>query len=716
MKGKILIAEDHDTISETYKLMLDAQGYEVTVTADGDECIRKFDECVKTTPQKPEGPYDLVLLDYHLPGKDGIDIAKHILSVAPSQRILFASSYPVDVIRKSAVGLPNAVELLAKPFDLNDLTNIVTGQKAPETVGERSAEEKTVQDNHIEAPTLQVTAIGESMMNTISEGMMEQPQPQRNAPSENRIYTSGVDSQDSQDSHVTQKSTVQDSHHVLNLDEMPAPCCRVDDTALINDCNELLASLVGSSKDELIRTSLLELVDNSSILVIERLLASLGSKDAQSSRVDSENIILKRKDCSITFPAALHIKPIQNSFGRTVGCNIIIMDQTLAHMKIEQAQKDKDELVRKERLKDEFVAVASHELRTPIQPILGFALLAKKKLMPEEKAWDGVLKEARKLQQLTNDILDVSKIESGNLNFSMSKEKINLLLDSLAESVRSEIGKDTSLSVHYEAADVGLEVELDRSRIGQVINNIVSNSIKFTEKGSITIQSKSFPAENKVEILVSDTGKGISEEILPYLFEKFATKGHGDVQNNKGTGLGLYISKAIVKGHRGEISAFNNKDGGATFVIALPISQTQQDATDADALNVKGMNLVSTQQVRAALQYFEQAVKLNPNHSKAWYNKGMSLMSLGESKDDALHCFQKAIEINPLDAEAWHNKGAILAVLERNSEALMCYDRALELKPGYGKAWNNKGHLLMKMGNKRGAKECLKNASDAGQR
>ena len=715
MKGKILIAEDHDSISETYKLMLDAQGYEVTVTADGDECIKKFDECVRTNPQKPEGPYSLVLLDYHLPGKDGIDIARHILSVAPSQRILFASSYPIDVIRKSAASLPNAIELLVKPFDLNDLTNIVTGQKAPETVGEGYSEEKAVQNNNIELPimqTMQVNAIGSGMMNAISGSMMEQPQ--RQAPFENKVENNAESSSIS--SHATQTSTTQDSHHVLNLDEMPAPCCRVNDTALIDDCNELLANLVGSTKDELVQTSLLELVDSTSILVIERILASLGSKNAQTSSVDSENIILKRKDCSITFPAALHIKPIQNSFGRTVACNIIVMDQTLAHMKIEQAQKDKDELVRKERLKDEFVAVASHELRTPIQPILGFALLAKKKLMSEDKAWDGVLREARKLQQLTNDILDVSKIESGNLNFTMRKEKINLLLDSLAESLRSEIGKNTSLSVHYEASDVGLEVELDRSRIGQVINNLLSNSIKFTEKGSITIQSKSSPAENKVEILVIDTGKGVSEEILPYLFEKFATKGHGDVQNNKGTGLGLFISKAIVKGHRGEISAFNNKDGGATFSITLPISQTQQDATDADALNVKGMNLVSTQQVRAALQYFEQAVKLNPNHSKAWYNKGMSLMSLGESKDDALHCFQKAIEINPLDAEAWHNKGAILTVLDRNSEALMCYDRALELKPGYGKAWHNKGHLLMKMGNKRGAKECLKNATDAGQR
>lgn len=136
MKGKILVAEDHDTISETYKLMLEAENYEITVTGDGDECIRKFDEFLRTSPQDSKSPYNLVILDYHLPGKDGIDIARHILSVCPLQRILFASSYPADVIKKSAASLPYSVELLIKPFDLNDLVDIIAGQKNAEIIGE----------------------------------------------------------------------------------------------------------------------------------------------------------------------------------------------------------------------------------------------------------------------------------------------------------------------------------------------------------------------------------------------------------------------------------------------------------------------------------------------------------------------------------------------------------------------------------------------------
>lgn len=144
------------------------------------------------------------------------------------------------------------------------------------------------------------------------------------------------------------------------------------------------------------------------------------------------------------------------------------------------------------------------------------------------------------------------------------------------------------------------------------------------------------------------------------------------------------------------------------------LNAADHDATDAEGLNVKGMNLVRKNELRPALECFELAIKLNPNHSKAWYNKGMSLVSLGESKDEALHCFQKAIEINPFDAEAWNNKGAVLAMLGKERDALTCYERATEIKPSYARAWQNKGLLLARMGNKKEAKQCFKYAAEAG--
>jgi signal transduction histidine kinase len=276
-------------------------------------------------------------------------------------------------------------------------------------------------------------------------------------------------------------------------------------------------------------------------------------------------------DGAVNFPCAVSFRTILDaSSGRLMGVNVSVTDETAYVAQIEEIRRDKERLKKIEKLKDEFIAVASHELRSPIQPILGFAVLAKKKLMTEEAAWDGVLAEARRLQQLANDILDVSRIEAGSLKYSFKKEKMNELLQAIAESLRYDLPKEVELEFEHDESEA--EVEIDRARISQVMNNLISNAAKFTEKGTITIATH-MVNENQFEIRVIDAGRGISEEILPILFEKFATKGHGDVQNNKGTGLGLYISKAIIEAHSGKISAFNNDTGGATFVVNLPMSQ-----------------------------------------------------------------------------------------------------------------------------------------------
>jgi CheY-like chemotaxis protein len=137
MKGRILVAEDHKSIADTYKLMLEAEDYEVTLTGTGDECMKKFDESIqKSKSQASQSQhFDLVILDYHLPGRDGIDVARHVLSIAPAQRILIASSYPAEVIRKSADTLQRSIELLVKPFGLDDFIDAVGLCKKIETVG-----------------------------------------------------------------------------------------------------------------------------------------------------------------------------------------------------------------------------------------------------------------------------------------------------------------------------------------------------------------------------------------------------------------------------------------------------------------------------------------------------------------------------------------------------------------------------------------------------
>jgi signal transduction histidine kinase len=368
----------------------------------------------------------------------------------------------------------------------------------------------------------------------------------------------------------------------FRLDDIPVACCSVAPNLTIVDCNIRFAHLLGEVRDRLIRASFLNFVDRSSLPIFEKILTLRSRKEnfIMPSIIPSQTIWLRNDNSRSSFPCTLYLKQARNDNENNNNYLIVVIDETLNRRAIDLLEEDRNQLKKKEKLQDEFLAIASHELRTPIQPILGFAFLAKQGLITEEKAWDGVLGEARRLQQLANDILDVSRIESGTLVYNMSKEKINLLLAPIVESAKSELQKkNVSISLIYDESMEELEIEADRHRITQVISNILGNAIKFTENGNIRVESKASLEENRLEIQIRDTGKGIDETILPRLFEKFLSKGHDNIENKQGTGLGLYISKNIVKAHGGDITAFNNADGGATFVIVLPISQKKGIST-----------------------------------------------------------------------------------------------------------------------------------------
>jgi signal transduction histidine kinase len=238
---------------------------------------------------------------------------------------------------------------------------------------------------------------------------------------------------------------------------------------------------------------------------------------------------------------------------------------------LDQANQDLKKL---DKLKDQFIGIASHELRGPIHPILGYASMAKSGKIQPQVALDVIHKQALKLRQLASDILDVSRMESGNLTYNMQKVKIHeLLLNALVAAGGTVNPDNVSIAAKIDERNRDLEILADKDRIGQVFTNIIGNAVKFTRKGSITAETRVDPNSNTIEILISDTGGGIPEDILPNLFGKFVTKNVGDT-NKEGTGLGLYISKAIVIVHGGTIEAYNS-NGGATFRIVLPIDAEQ---------------------------------------------------------------------------------------------------------------------------------------------
>jgi K+-sensing histidine kinase KdpD len=220
-----------------------------------------------------------------------------------------------------------------------------------------------------------------------------------------------------------------------------------------------------------------------------------------------------------------------------------------------------------DKMQKEFINIAAHELRTPIQPIIGLTevLYSKTKDTEQRQLLDAVLRNSKRLQRLTEDILDVTKIESQSLQLRKEQFNLNGVVADVVEEYSNRIKKDNNnVNLLYKPNKDIILVEADENRLTQVISNLLSNAIKFTNEGTIFVSVEK--KDDQTIVSVKDTGTGINPEILPRLFTKFATK------SQTGTGLGLFISKSIVEAHGGKIWAENNADGrGATFSFTLPI-------------------------------------------------------------------------------------------------------------------------------------------------
>jgi signal transduction histidine kinase len=265
----------------------------------------------------------------------------------------------------------------------------------------------------------------------------------------------------------------------------------------------------------------------------------------------------------------------------------------LSYVSIFESFWKQSDLVKKlkesDELQKDFVHIAAHELKNPIQPILGLTNLLMKSKPIDEKEYHDIIKiinrNAKKLIQLTNDILDVTKIETNNLNLQKELFNLNDLVSDIIEDYTNQLedeSKKFECKLLYREGDDNIDeseqgfdkneklnplyVLADKIRITQVLSNLINNAVKFTTEGIIKIIVEKKDKDNKVYINVEDSGSGIDSSIISHLFSKFATK------SKDGTGLGLYISKRIVEAHGGSIWAKNNENGkGATFSFSLPL-------------------------------------------------------------------------------------------------------------------------------------------------
>jgi two-component system, OmpR family, sensor histidine kinase VicK len=225
------------------------------------------------------------------------------------------------------------------------------------------------------------------------------------------------------------------------------------------------------------------------------------------------------------------------------------------------------------KIQTEFINVAAHELRTPTQSIIGYCEMIE--MLPErsKEYIERLRRNADRLYTLTSDILDATKIEAGTLRMNMTHFNLTETINEVVKDMRKktfamhkDVDMDNMIPNIEFSENHPLFIHADKDRIIQVVSNLLDNAIKFGEDGAISIGLHRNNTENEVTVKIIDSGRGIDPEIYPRLFEKFVTK------SNKGTGLGLFISKNIIHAHGGSMFGRNNSNNhGATFSFSLPM-------------------------------------------------------------------------------------------------------------------------------------------------
>jgi len=266
-----------------------------------------------------------------------------------------------------------------------------------------------------------------------------------------------------------------------------------------------------------------------------------------------------------------------------------------------EAENEREEILKKEqaarrdaeianRLRDEFLATVSHELRAPLNAILGWGRLLEKDILDKQtirKAIETILRNAEAQNHLIEDLLDVSRIISGKLRLEISTIKPIKVIEAAMETVRPAAeAKGITLEVN-QLSPVS-HISGDPNRLQQIIWNLLSNAIKFTPNGG-KVWVELERTNGDIEIRIRDTGIGIAEDFLPYVFDRFRQADASSIRKFGGLGLGLAIVRHIAEMHGGTVSASSEGENkGATFTIKLPVATVSQAAENADTEGVSG--------------------------------------------------------------------------------------------------------------------------------
>jgi PAS domain S-box-containing protein len=358
----------------------------------------------------------------------------------------------------------------------------------------------------------------------------------------------------------------------------------IDLDGIITSWNQGAERLYGYTAHEAVGQSIKMLVPPERSSEEAGLLERLRSDE----RIEHFETARRRKDGTVV-DVSLTTSPVKNDRGEVIGASKIAHDITdrkradeaiRAALEQESAARAEAELAN--RLKDEFLATVSHELRSPLNSIVGWSRMLSEKRLDEEKsahALEVIQSSARAQNQLIGDLLDVSRIIAGKSRLEMSMVELPPIIEAAIDVMRP--AADAKQIRLVSALDPGAgQVLGDADRLQQVVWNLLSNAVKFTpEEGEITIRLERKGAH--VRLTVSDTGEGIEPEFLPFVFDRFRQFEGRPARTHGGLGLGLAIVRHLVEAHGGTVSAASRGRGhGATFTVTLPLARARKESSE----------------------------------------------------------------------------------------------------------------------------------------
>ena len=332
----------------------------------------------------------------------------------------------------------------------------------------------------------------------------------------------------------------------------------LDNLGRLTYVNPSFEKMVNKRKCQILATLFRDYLSDDSVYYFQQLFI-----DARKKKEKIENVELElTNNGEDILPIEVNISPVEKN-GNFAGLVCTIRDIT-------ERRKVEEELKKSERLKTEFMNIAAHELKSPVTPIKGYLdLIISDENTPEQtKKWAKVsLRNSERLLRLVNDILDVSRLDTDTMRFDMEKLSPVEILDEIVEDMKATV-EGKGLKFITEIPRNLPNVMGDRYRLSQILKNLLVNALKFTDNGFIKIKAKK--TKDFIEIIVQDTGIGISKQEIKKVFNKFYQAYTGDDRKNEGTGLGLFICKQIIEKHKGDITLESEIGKGCTFYIKIP--------------------------------------------------------------------------------------------------------------------------------------------------